>query len=73
MIVSSFLPLGPTGLAGFSLVKLGKVALPLLSSDDRSGDILFVGPGLYGAGIGGALLLWSLGVGFHLSRQCKSR
>lgn len=62
MVVSSFLPLGPTGLAGFSLVRLGKVAVVLLGSEGRSGDALLIGPGLYGAGIGGALLLWGLGV-----------
>lgn len=65
MIVSSFLPLGPCGLAGFSLVKLGKTAIALipLVTPEGSGDVDYIGPGLYGAGIVGALLLWGLGVG----------
>jgi len=64
MIVSSFLPLGPTGLAGFSLVKLGKDAIVLIpaTSHAQNADFAFVGPGLYGAGIVGAMLLWGLGV-----------
>lgn len=64
MIVSSFLPLGPTGLAGFSLVKLGKDAIILIPATGhaQNSDYALVGPALYGAGLVGAMLLWGLGV-----------
>ena len=65
-IVSSFLPLGPTGLGGFSLLKLGAVAtklFPLLYPDSR-GKSEVAGWALWGFGLGGAILLWSLGVWF---------
>lgn len=63
-IVSSFLPLGPTGLGGFSLLKLGAVAadlFPILYADNPvKGEI--AGWALWGFGVGGAILLWGLGV-----------
>ncbi len=64
MIVSSFLPLGPTGLAGYSLVKLGKVGLRMLPavSNGSNKDLALLSGGMYGAGVVGALLLWGLGV-----------
>jgi hypothetical protein len=64
MIVSSFLPLGPTGLAGFSLVKLGKVGLTLVPAVQTGSnkDFAVLAGGMYGAGVVGALLLWGLGV-----------
>jgi hypothetical protein len=67
MIVSSFLPLGPTGLAGFSLVKLGKVALTVLPAVDRTGGgdggrAGLLAGGMYGSGVAGAVLMWGLGV-----------
>lgn len=66
LIVSSFLPLGPCGLAGFSLVKLGKAAtviLPAVSEEqaDRTA-LVALGTGMFGGGCVGALLLWGLGV-----------
>ncbi len=70
MIVSSFLPLGPTGLAGFSLVKLGKVGLALLPTVQTGSnkDLGVLAGGMYGTGVVGALLLWGLGV----SESCIS-
>jgi hypothetical protein len=69
LIVSSFLPLGPCGLAGFSLVKLGKAAtviLPAAASANGSradqSALVALGMGMFGGGCVGALLLWGLGV-----------
>lgn len=68
MIVSSFLPLGPTGLAGFSLVKLGKVGLALLPTVQTGSnkDLGVLAGGMYGTGVVGALLLWGLGIWFMI-------
>jgi len=71
MIVSSFLPLGPTGLAGFSLVKLGKVALTVLPAVDRTaggdgGRAGLLAGGMYGSGVAGAVLMWGLGNWFMI-------
>ena len=67
-IVSSFLPLGPTGLGGFALLKMGAVAVelfPIIYPDNPvKGEV--AGWALWGVGVGGAILLWSLGVWFFL-------
>ena len=64
MIVSSFIPLGPCGLGGFSLLKLGKVSLALLPKavPDKLTEISILATGLYGAGCVSAITLWALGV-----------
>lgn len=58
-IVSSFLPLGPTGLGGFSLLKLGAVATKLfpILYPDSNGKGEVAGWALWGFGLGGAVLL----------------
>ncbi|KAL7409010.1 voltage-dependent anion channel-domain-containing protein [Mrakia frigida] len=67
-IVSSFLPLGPTGLGGFALLKMGAVAVelfPIIYPENRvKGEV--AGWALWGVGLGGAILLWALGVWFFL-------
>ena len=78
MIVSSFLPIGPTGLAGFSLVKLGKVALTVLPAVDRTaggdgGRAGLLAGGMYGSGVAGAVLMWGLGVSGWLSWTSSER
>jgi hypothetical protein len=63
-IVSAFLPLGPCGLGGFSLLKLGKISLVLLPKvlPERNVEVSILGAGLYGGGCIGAITLWALGV-----------
>ncbi|CDZ98037.1 Voltage-dependent anion channel [Phaffia rhodozyma] len=75
VIVSSFLPLGPTGLAGFSALKLGVVATMLfplvkptgggVQSETELGKAM-AGWALWGVGLGFAILLWGLGIWFML-------
>lgn len=72
-IVSSFLPLGPTGLGGFAIFKLGVVSrslFPLLysslpfASNESHADMAALA--LWGVGLASALLLWAVGVWFLL-------
>ena len=68
LIVSAFLPLGPCGLGGYSLLKLGKVAMTLLPAalPERSAEMTMLATGLYGGGCVASLCLWALGVSWHL-------
>ncbi|KAM0791661.1 hypothetical protein ACM66B_006097 [Microbotryomycetes sp. NB124-2] len=69
LIVSTFLPLGPCGQAGYALIELGRVAIrlfPLLAQDQpqRPGvaELAQVGQPMLGAGVVVGLLLWGLGM-----------
>ncbi|KAG9023376.1 Plasma membrane sulfite pump involved in sulfite metabolism, partial [Tulasnella sp. JGI-2019a] len=71
-IVSSFLPLGPCGLAGFSSLKLGAVAVRLFPLIEGGSTMQAMGSSgrqmagwtLWGAGLMFALMLWGLGIWF---------
>ncbi|SGY20738.1 BQ5605_C016g08135 [Microbotryum silenes-dioicae] len=69
VIISTFLPLGPCGQAGFALIELGRDAidmLPRIASmyPDREGlqQLALLGAPLLGVGLLTALVLWGLGV-----------
>jgi hypothetical protein len=60
---------GPTGLGGFSALKLGAVAvhlLPLRAASSNHQFPEFAGVALWGFGLVLAMLLWGLGVWFGL-------
>ncbi|KAG8876797.1 Plasma membrane sulfite pump involved in sulfite metabolism [Tulasnella sp. 331] len=71
-IVSSFLPLGPCGLGGFSSLKLGTVAVRLFPLIEGGPTMQAIGNNgrqmagwtLWGAGLIFALMLWGLGIWF---------
>ncbi|SCZ88170.1 BZ3500_MvSof-1268-A1-R1_Chr2-1g04235 [Microbotryum saponariae] len=69
VIISTFLPLGPCGQAGFALIELGRDAvdmLPRIASmyPDREGlqQLALLGAPLLGAGLLTALVFWGLGI-----------
>lgn len=69
VIVSTFLPLGPCGQAGFAALQLGQVAhklFPILARNRESSEawqeLVSVGPVLYGCGIFFCLLLFGFGL-----------
>ncbi|KAK0518734.1 Plasma membrane sulfite pump involved in sulfite metabolism, partial [Tilletia horrida] len=67
VIISSLLPLGPAGQGGEALLHLGQVAMqlfPRIATAPGSGVpmLQYAGYALFGAGLGGALLLWGLGM-----------
>ncbi|KAL9937226.1 hypothetical protein V8E36_003635 [Tilletia maclaganii] len=67
VIISVMLPLGPCGQGGEALLHLGQVALrlfPRIATQPNSGVpmLQYAGYALFGAGLGGALLLWGLGM-----------
>ncbi|KEI37788.1 uncharacterized protein L969DRAFT_89761 [Mixia osmundae IAM 14324] len=73
VIVSTFLPLGPCGQAGYALIELGKVCMTLFPAlaarnPDRPGrkDLSPVGPAMYGCGLVLGLMLWGLGMWWAL-------
>lgn len=68
VIVSTLLPLGPTGQSGYAVIQLGRVStrlFPKLAEQRPSSqawqDLASVGPALYGAGILLGLLLFAFG------------
>jgi tellurite resistance protein TehA-like permease len=62
IIVSCFLPLGPLGFGGYTIMYLGKVSLHLLPLTGTLHPL--AGPILYVLGFISALLLWSFGILF---------
>ena len=64
VIVSTFLPLGPLGMGGYSLMTLGKVSQTLLKETHTlpASTTVYVGDFLYLLGFFVALILWAWGL-----------
>jgi len=64
VIVSTFLPLGPLGMGGFSLMTLGRVSLTLLRETHTlpASTSVYAGDFLYLLGFAVALILWGFGL-----------
>lgn len=62
IIVSSFLPLGPLGMGGYTIFYAGKVARVLLPQVDLLGQVPIAGDVLYVVGMLIALIMWGFGL-----------
>ncbi|KAH8918248.1 C4-dicarboxylate transporter/malic acid transport protein [Atractiella rhizophila] len=61
LLLTVFLPLGPCGQGGFSLLRLGKDAASLFAENSDEG-LRELGKAMYGAGAVLSLLFWGLGM-----------
>ncbi|KAK3659347.1 Plasma membrane sulfite pump involved in sulfite metabolism [Elasticomyces elasticus] len=63
-IVSTFIPLGPLGMGGFSLITLGKVSMMLFGQTHTlpASKLVYAGDFLYLLGFCIALMLWGFGL-----------
>lgn len=62
IIVSSFLPLGPLGMGGYTIFYAGKVARELLPQVELLGQVSIAGDVLYVVGMLIALVMWGFGI-----------
>lgn len=62
IIVSSFLPLGPLGMGGYTIFYAGKVARQLLPQVDFLSEVPVTGDVLYVMGMLVALVMWGFGI-----------
>ncbi|KAJ4394361.1 Plasma membrane sulfite pump involved in sulfite metabolism [Gnomoniopsis smithogilvyi] len=62
IIVSSFLPLGPLGMGGYTIFYAGKVARELLPQVEFLSDVSVAGDMLYVMGMLVALIMWGFGI-----------
>jgi len=62
VIVSCFLPLGPLGMGGFTIMDLGKVALYLFPQTDTLSAANLAGQIAYCVGFLTALIMWGFGL-----------
>ncbi|XP_014557654.1 hypothetical protein COCVIDRAFT_36941 [Bipolaris victoriae FI3] len=76
IIVSSFLPLGPLGLGGYAVVRLGSACRRIFPQTGSFSDIPIAGDVFFVIGIFTALIMWSFGLTwlcFALASIYKSR
>lgn len=76
IIVSSFLPLGPLGLGGYAVLRLGSTCRHVFPQTESFSDIPIAGDIFYVIGIFIALIMWSFGITwlcFALASIYKSR
>ncbi|GAA6041597.1 hypothetical protein JCM8097_007761 [Rhodosporidiobolus ruineniae] len=67
VIVSSWLPVGPIGQAGYALIELGRVSVklfPMISSATNKPELQLLGPSMLGTAVVIGLMLWGLGIWF---------
>lgn len=62
IIVSSFLPLGPLGMGGYTIFYAGKVARELLPQVELLSQVPLAGDMLYVMGLLTALVMWGFGI-----------
>lgn len=76
VIVSCFLPLGPLGMGGYTIMYLGKISRTIFSQTHFFQDLAIAGDVFYIIGVFIALIMWSFGLVwlvFALSTICQSR
>jgi tellurite resistance protein TehA-like permease len=76
IIVSSFLPLGPLGMGGYTITRLGDVCRLVLPRTDTFSDLVIAGDVLFILGVFIALIMWAFGLTwlcFALASIYKSR
>ena len=76
VVVSSFLPLGPLGMGGYTIMYLGKVSREVFPRVEFFHDLVIAGDVVYIFGVFVALIMWGFGLmwlAFALATIYKSR